>query len=194
MRFSAHRKKRTRFHNPGRARCAGPTQNASVMKLETMPVHPNSALISIKKILVPVDFSSLSKKAFKYALRLAQQFKTELTLIHVLEPAVPPTYDGLQIAPPFPEEDSSGAEKSLKTLIVSARTAGVPKARFLFRRGLASHEIVDAAKDLDVDLIVIATHGYTGWKHFCIGSTAERVVRAAPCPVLVVREKEHEFI
>jgi len=43
-------------------------------------------------------------------------------------------------------------------------------------------------------MIVIATHGYTGWKHFAIGSTAERVVRAAPCPVLVVREKEHEFV
>jgi nucleotide-binding universal stress UspA family protein len=61
------------------------------------------------------------------------------------------------------------------------------------RPGLAAHEIVEAAKELDVDLIVIATHGYTGWKHFTIGSTAERVVRAAPCPVLVVREKEHEF-
>jgi universal stress protein A len=87
----------------------------------------------------------------------------------------------------------SGAEKNLRTLVGSARTAGVPKARSLFRRGLASHEIVETAKDLDIDLIVIATHGYTGWKHFCIGSTAERVVRAAPCPVLVVREKEHEF-
>ena len=48
--------------------------------------------------------------------------------------------------------------------------------------------------ELDVDLIVIATHGFTGWRHFAIGSTAERVARAAPCPVLVVREKEHEFI
>ena len=164
------------------------------MKLETMPVRSNSPLLSIKKILVPVDFSSLSKKAFKYALRLAQQFKTEIALIHVLEPAVPSTFDGLPIAPPCPEEGSPVAEKNLRTLVSSARTAGVPKARSLFRRGLASHEIVEAAKDLDVDLIVIATHGYTGWKHFCIGSTAERVVRAAPCPVLVVREKEHEFI
>ena len=59
--------------------------------------------------------------------------------------------------------------------------------------GSTKREIVEAAKALDVDLIVIATHGYTGWKHFAIGSTAERVVRAAPCPVLVVREKEHEF-
>ena len=65
--------------------------------------------------------------------------------------------------------------------------------RAMTRQGIASHEIVDAAKEFDVDLIVMATHGYTGLKHFCIGSTAERVVRAAPCPVLVVREKEHEF-
>jgi nucleotide-binding universal stress UspA family protein len=163
------------------------------MKLETIPVRSSPALLSIKKILVPVDFSSLSKKAFKYALRLAQQFKTELTLMHVLEPALPPSFEGLQITPPFPEEDLSGAEKNLRTLVGSARTAGVPKAKSLFRRGLASHEIVETAKDLDIDLIVIATHGYTGWKHFCIGRTVERVVRAAPCPVLVVREKEHEF-
>ena len=58
---------------------------------------------------------------------------------------------------------------------------------------LAAHEIVEAARDLDSDLIVIATHGYTGWKHLCIGSTAERVVRTAPCPVFVVREKQHEL-
>jgi nucleotide-binding universal stress UspA family protein len=164
------------------------------MKLETMPVRSDPPLLSIQKILVPVDFSSLSKKAFRYALRLAQQFKTELAVVHVLEPAVPSTFEGLPIEPPGPEEGSPDAVKSLRTLITSARAAGVPKAKSLFRRGLASHEIVEAAKDLDADLIVIATHGYTGWKHFCIGSTAERVVRAAPCPVLVVREKEHEFI
>ena len=159
-----------------------------------MPARSNPALLSIKKILVPVDFSSLSKKAFQYALRLARQFKTELTLMHVLEAAVPPTFEGLQMAPPFPEKDLSGAKKDLRALIGSARAAGVAKVGSLLRQGLASHEIVETAKDLDVDLIVIATHGYTGWKHFCIGSTAERVVRAAPCPVLVVREKEHEFI
>jgi nucleotide-binding universal stress UspA family protein len=62
------------------------------------------------------------------------------------------------------------------------------------RTGLAAHEIVEAARELDSDLIVIATHGYTGWKHFCIGSTTERVVRTAPCPVFVVREKQHELI
>jgi universal stress protein A len=53
---------------------------------------------------------------------------------------------------------------------------------------------VEVAKQLDVDLIVIATHGYTGWKHCRIGSTAERVMRSALCPVFVVREKEHDFV
>jgi nucleotide-binding universal stress UspA family protein len=62
------------------------------------------------------------------------------------------------------------------------------------RIGHAPNEITKAAKEMDVDLIVIATHGYTSWRHLCIGSTAERVVRTAPCPVLVVREIEHEFV
>ena len=86
------------------------------------------------------------------------------------------------------------AKEFASALVNSVRAAGVAGARSTLRTGVATHEIVEAAKELDVDLIVIATHGYTGWKHFAIGSTAERVARAAPCPVLVVREKEHDFL
>ena len=93
----------------------------------------------------------------------------------------------------FIENDIVAAGKNLRSLIASVRHTAIERPRFKVRGGLPSHEIVEAAKEMDVDLIVLATHGYTGWKHFCIGSTAERVVRAAPCPVLVVREKEHEF-
>jgi nucleotide-binding universal stress UspA family protein len=89
--------------------------------------------------------------------------------------------------------DLPAAEKNLRILAQSTRNGRGESTRCDIRTGVPSHEIVEAAKEADVDLIVIATHGYTGWKHFCIGSTAERVVRAAPCPVLVVREKEHEF-
>jgi universal stress protein A len=149
--------------------------------------------LQLKKILVPIDFSPLSQKAFHYALQLSQQSRTELTLLHVLEPIVPATFEGLSIGLPDSGEESPDAKKRMKPLVASAREAGVSKVRSTFCRGLASHEIVEAAKELQVDLIVIGTHGFTGWKHFCIGSTAERVVRAAPCPVLVVREKEHEF-
>ena len=94
----------------------------------------------------------------------------------------------------FSKRELASAEKNLRVLLSSAEVGGLKETRSALRTGIASHEIVEAAKDFDVDLIVIATHGYTGWKHFCIGSTAERVVRAAPCPVLVVREKEHEFV
>src|SRR5438046_2829865 len=64
----------------------------------------------------------------------------------------------------------------------------------LVRFGKPFQEICDAARGLKVDLIVISTHGYTGLKHAVLGSTAERVVRHAPCPVFVVREQEHEFV
>lgn len=151
------------------------------------------AEISIKKILAPTDFSPPSRKAFHYALRFAEDFGSEITLLHILEPVMPLTFEGLTMPSPA-DIESSKAAKSLKALVASARARGIAGVRTIFRRGFASHEIVEAAKDLDVDLILIATHGYTGWKHFCIGSTAERVVRAAPCPVLVVREKEHDFV
>lgn len=129
-----------------------------------------------------------------YALRFAKELGSEVTLLHILEPFVPLTFEGLTMPSPAAETESSEAEKSLKALVASVREPGIARVKPLFRRGIASHEIVEAAKELDVDLIVMATHGYTGWKHFCIGSTAERVVRAAPCPVLVVREKEHDFL
>ena len=151
------------------------------------------AAIAIKKILVPTDFSPASRKALHYAPCFANNFGSELTLLHVLEPATSTTFAGLPAAPAFSEAEMADAEESLRALVSSLRTAGVARVRWTMRTGVATHEIVEAAKELDVDLIVIATHGYTGWKHFAIGSTAERVARAAPCSVLVVREKEHEF-
>jgi universal stress protein A len=165
------------------------------MKSETIATSsaPEHAAMTIKKILVPTDFSPASKKAFSYALRFAEELGSELTLLHVLEPETPLTLAG-QPAAAFFEEELAGVEKDLRALADSAGVVGVAGTKSMIRTGLATHEIVEAAKELDVDLIVIATHGFTGWKHFAIGSTAERVVRAAPCPVLVVREKEHDFI
>ncbi len=149
----------------------------------------------MKRILVPVDFSPLSKKALQYAIQLSREFGAELKVCHVLEPLTPaPMLDGYMIASiRMVDDDASQERKQLTTLMHSAQGAGVNQVDGTIRRGIAAYEIVEAAKELDVDLIVLATHGYTGWKHFCIGSTAERVVRAAPCPVLVVREKEREF-
>jgi len=165
--------------------------------MKTATVATNSAAedaaIIIRKILVPTDFSSASKRAFSYALRFAEEPGSKIILLHVLEPETPLTLAGQPAAAAFSEEELSDTEESLRALADSAETTGI-NTRSIVRTGVAAHEIVEAAKDLDVDLVVIATHGFTGWKHFAIGSTAERVARAAPCPVLVVREKDHDFI
>jgi nucleotide-binding universal stress UspA family protein len=165
------------------------------MKTEEKLVRAKPTGIALKRILVPIDFSPLSKKALQYALRFAEEFRAGITLLHVIEPDVPPAFDGLMMAPPMsPNGTHTKCESRLKILASSMPIRATNYVQPTVRTGLAAYEIVEAAKEFDVDLIVIATHGYTGWKHFSIGSTAERVVRAAPCPVLVVREKEHEFV
>jgi len=160
------------------------------MKTQDLPARATSSGLHLKRIMVPLDFSPLSKKALQYGVRLARQFSAEVTLFHVVESA-PKDFQGMMIT--FSNSNGSEPKRKLNALASSTRAKGVVHVTATFRRGLPSHEIVEAAKELDVDLIVIATHGYTGWKHFTIGSTAERVVRAATCPVLVVREKEHDF-
>jgi nucleotide-binding universal stress UspA family protein len=153
-------------------------------------------VLNLKKILVPIDFSPMSKKAFQYALQFAERFGCEIVLLHVVEPVgaiagTPLTFDIFA----QPEEDTTAAEAELTFLTATAMSRNRRNSfTSAVRTGHAPNEITKAAKELDVDLIMIATHGYTSWRHLCIGSTAERVVRAAPCPVLVVREKEHDFI
>ena len=149
--------------------------------------------LRFKKILAPVDFSPASENGFNYALRCAEEFGAELTLLHVLEPLPSARFAAIPGAIAFPEIDFAAAEGKLCQMAAVRRPGNARRLHWKVRTGVPSHEIVEAARETDVDLIVIATHGYTGWKHFCIGSTAERVVRAAPCPVLVVREKEHDF-
>jgi universal stress protein A len=174
------------------------TQTVAANRLKTTTSAPagtnGQGPIRIKKILVPTDFSPASRKSFSYALRFAKALGSKVTLLHVIEPPASLTLAGLPTSAALSEKELADAAAGLSTLVDEADAAGVPDAKSLVRTGVATHEIVEAAKDLDVDLIVIATHGYTGWKYFAIGSTAERVARAAPCPVLVVREKEHDFL
>jgi nucleotide-binding universal stress UspA family protein len=151
-------------------------------------------ILNLKKILVPIDFSPMSKKAFQYALQIAERFGCEIVLLHVVEPvrAIAGTPLAVDIFAQ-PEEDMIAAEAELACLAATSRNRRHSFTSAV-RTGHAPNEITKAAKELDVDLIMIATHGYTSWRHLCIGSTAERVVRTAPCPVLVVREKEHDFV
>jgi nucleotide-binding universal stress UspA family protein len=146
-------------------------------------------IFNLKKILVPVDFSDCSNKALVYATALAKQFEAELTLMHVVE-----IYPG----PPeliLPEPNLYASQCGRKNLEVLRLAVGhAAPCEVLLRTGVPHSEITLAAKELESDLIILSTHGHTGVARVILGSTAERVVRHAPCPVLVVREKEHEFL
>lgn len=155
---------------------------------------PVPASLQIKYILVPIDFSAPSKKALDYAVPFAEQFGAKLTLLHVVEPVATP--DFANSFPLMMENDKvrAACKAQLQSLVKEQAIDPKLVEKTLVRQGRAFHEIADAARTLKTDLIIISTHGYTGLKHALLGSTAERVVRHAPCPVLVVREREHEFV
>ena len=147
----------------------------------------------LRNILVPTDFSEPSKKALSYALCLAKQNGLKITLLHVIEPIL--VYpDAVSLSMMDAELGPKGAKKAFRTLCKEARVDRRLVQNMLIRRGTPHHEIVLAARELETDLIIIATNGYTGLAHVLLGGTTERVVRHAPCPVLVVREKEREFL
>ena len=162
--------------------------NAS--QLPTQSSHTADAVLPafrLKKLLVPVDFSACSRKALHYAISLARQFGAELTVLHVV-----------QAYPPMPEMgpvDVESVQDAHEELAVLQETIGHAIAsKTMVRTGTAYAEIINAAKELDIDLVVLSTHGRTGLVHVLLGSTAEKVARHAGCPVLIVREHERDFV
>jgi nucleotide-binding universal stress UspA family protein len=151
-------------------------------------LHPSRAVW--QRILVPVDFSVESKRALRCAAELAAPLAASLTLVHVVEPVIYP----LECSNPLASDGydrKRAAEARTRLNALCRRTLGTSRAvETVIRTGLAFFEITEAAKALGADLIVIGTHGYTGLKHALLGSTAEKVVRHAPCPVLVVRDPQ----
>jgi nucleotide-binding universal stress UspA family protein len=142
--------------------------------------------MEVHLILAPTDFSEYSQQAIQYARDLAQTFGATLLLLHVVEP------------PPYPIEGLPPSELSGTLLDDLEQYATSDLARVLaneaevkvVRRvvvGIPYRTIVEAAEAEKVDLIVMATHGRTGFSHLFMGSVAERVVRTAPCPVLTIR-------
>jgi universal stress protein A len=176
-------------------RAARRSQDVILEMPRNSPLPPISVPeVNLKKILVPIDFSEQSRKAMEYALSFGRQFNAEILLLHVIEFTPLP-------APPLAvvQDETTQAklhESSAKELgewreAISSQAA----VRASVRDGISAHaEIVRAATEGNIDLIILGTQGRTGLAHLLIGSTAERVVRHAPCPVLVVREREHDFV
>ena len=151
--------------------------------------------IALQRILVPIDFSEHSKNALKYAIPFASRFRASIDLIYVVEPTIyPADFSFSQIGFPNVEEELRNRGSDELDNLIKNEIAGEVPARKVVRTGKPFYEINQYADEESIDLIIIATHGHTGMEHILFGSTAEKVVRKAPCPVLVVRTGEHEFI
>jgi nucleotide-binding universal stress UspA family protein len=146
----------------------------------------------LKKIMVPIDFSNYSRNALKQAVCLAEEFGASILLLHIMEPrAHRKTLTGAATNARARGEERrmNDREQLLEDLRRNEIRSGLVSDGIL-QKGKPYESIINMAKARNVDLIIMATHGATGLKHVLIGSTTERVVRHAPCPVLVVREKE----
>jgi universal stress protein A len=155
--------------------------------------QPGREPLAIRKILAPIDFSEFSYKSLDYASAFALQSQAEIVLLHV----VPLTYvDAELIAFDYTELEKQSAEAAKIQLqkLVEQRVDPKVDADVRVVVGRPVDEIVKTAEECGADIIIMSTHGYTGLKHAFLGSTTENVVRCAPCPVLTVRLREHDFI
>jgi universal stress protein A len=157
----------------------------SALRQPQLTATPRSGL-QLRRILVPTDFSGAAAQALRYAVPLARTMGAKIVLLHVIEPV----YAGAEPGMGYMPQQTEAQTASAKNLMREIATEWVPKELFekaVLRTGSPFHEIASAAQSLKADLIVITTHGRTGLNHVLMGSTAERVVRHAGCPVLTVR-------
>jgi nucleotide-binding universal stress UspA family protein len=153
-------------------------------------------MIDLRHILVPTDFSRFSEVALTYAVALAEKFGAEIHLLHVVQDLALFIPDAVAVAPPVAppvEQFTAAAREALERAAGQPPLAGHAVRREI-REGTPFYEIIRYAKDLNIDLIVMGTHGHTGLAHVLLGSVTEKVVRKAPCPVLTIRHPEHEFV
>jgi nucleotide-binding universal stress UspA family protein len=152
-------------------------------------------VIEIQRILVPTDFSESARHALTYGLSFAKEYRARLTLLHVVE-TLAVGYASDLFPVPMAEvfhEVAGYARAELARLGAEARERGV-EVREMVVQGKPSAEIVRVAREETIDMIVLGTHGKGMLDQALFGSTTERVVRRAPCPVLTCRLKEHEFV
>ena len=162
------------------------THNTSTLP----PTRDNMLGFKIEKILVPLDFSPASMEALDYAIWLAKQFRAAIHLLHVYPPDEASTPGGGHLL-----FESAEAIERLNEELTGIHRKHVPTFRpenCHIRAGRPYEQIINLAREINADLIALSTRGHSGLKHLLLGSTAERVVRNAPCPVLVARKRKQK--
>jgi nucleotide-binding universal stress UspA family protein len=143
--------------------------------------------MSTQHILVPIDFSASADQALDYAMSLAGKLPARLTLLHVIH-MVPLglAEGGAPLPHTYIETLEAEVRQSLATYNKRVTDAGTA-CEVMVLHGIPFQSIIDVARDEQVDMIIMGTHGRTGLGHLLLGSVAEKVVRLAPCPVLITR-------
>lgn len=151
-------------------------------------------MIDFKNIIWPTDFSDHSDEALKTALEFARHFKAELHGVHVVEslPVIATVGEHIPFnVAEYRKKLEEDAKKHLQKVLSEQVPEDMPNHQHVLY-GVPADRIAEFAKTLDRSLIVISTHGMTGFRHFIHGSVAERVVRFSECPVLSIRASDND--
>lgn len=153
-----------------------------------------SADVSYKHILCPVDFSECSRRAFYKAVAYTKMFNARLTVLHIRESLPAKTYEGVEDTHETLSRLEEGLVRRLDELEADGNVTHEERQRMdlEIRGGKPWLEILRHAVNHDIDLIIMGTHGHTGFKHLFMGSECERVVRRAPCDVLTVKPEGYD--
>lgn len=162
-------------------------------EVTSYPSLVGSERIGLKNILVPTDFSEVSVKAVSYGVALARQFDATLWLLHVVLPV--PSYTGMETVPIAMDEAQVTADAEQRMAEFAARHVPSDVAvTAVVRHGAAEKEISEFAKAREIDLLIASTHERTGLNRMLFGGITEKIVHHSPCPILIVRDHEHEFV
>jgi nucleotide-binding universal stress UspA family protein len=153
-------------------------------------------MIALKNILVATDFGEASDAALAYGRELARCFNATLHVLNVADDVYVRLGGDAYVAvlPDLQKDVEEAARKQLDALLVDNDPKPLTVKQAVITSSATAAAIVQYAHDMDINLIIVGTHGRGAMAHLLMGSVAERVVRTAPCPVLTVRHPEHEFV
>jgi nucleotide-binding universal stress UspA family protein len=153
--------------------------------------------VKLQRVLWPTDFSDLALRGGRYARGFCEHFHAELHVIHVVPPPLSPDVSLVvpaEVPVAVSEPELMGASQTALDKLINDHFADYDNIVTKVLFGNPWPSICEYARENEVDLIIITTHGRTGLSHVLIGSTAERIVQHAPCPVLTVKHAEKDFL
>ena len=150
-------------------------------------------MISLKKILCPIDHSEGSKEALKYAVTFAMKDEAKLYLLHIID--IRSFNESLdEMSKQIPDEETLEQLRIKLLDCIPEEIREDMDVEAIVVQGIPFAEIISTAREKEIDMIVIGSHGRTGIAHMMLGSVSEKVVRKAPCPVLTVRQSDRKFV